>query len=143
MKKQEQLFRIFLQSRGLRFTPERRDILQSILSIGGHFDVEVLHSWMQKKGYKLSLATIYRAMPLFIESNIITSSLRQEGRTSYESTYGSEHHDHLICLKCGKIIEFKEDEIEVLQEKVCKSYEFEAIEHSLGIKGYCKDCWQE
>lgn len=140
MDKQERFFRLFLQSRGLRFTPERRDILHSILSIGGHFDVEELHTWMQNNGHKLSLATIYRAMPLFIESNLITASLRQEGRTHYESTSGNGHHDHLICLGCGKIIEFKDDEIEVLQEKVCKQYGFLAIEHSLGIKGYCKEC---
>jgi Fur family ferric uptake transcriptional regulator len=140
MGKQETVFREYLRKNGLRYTPERKIVLKAILSIGGHFDVDALYDWLKQNDKTLSKATVYRTMPLFLEIGFVKESLRSQGRAQYELTFGHEHHDHLICLGCGKIIEFKDDRIEELQELVCKKYEFHTIDHRLAIRGYCKEC---
>ncbi|MBN2443514.1 MAG: transcriptional repressor [Spirochaetales bacterium] len=140
MKELEKIFINFLKKQGLRYTPERKEVLHGILQIHKHFDADDLYDFLKSHNGSLSRATIYRSLPLFLESNILRESPRSEGRTHYEITYGHEHHDHLICLSCGKIIEFKHDMIEQLQNKVCKEYDFIPLDHSLSIRGYCKEC---
>jgi len=58
----------------------------------------------------------------------------------YEKSYNKKHHDHLVCINCGKIIEFYNEDVERLQDEICRKYQFVATEHRLGIKGYCKEC---
>jgi len=136
----EERFSGYLKEKKLKLTPERHIILDGIFSFHRHFDVEELYERLRKNGEKLSRATIYRAMPLFIESGFIKEILHCRGKASYEHVFGHEHHDHLLCIKCGRIIEFKDDKIEELQDKVCKRYGFKPVEHRLGIRGYCKRC---
>ncbi|PIV57159.1 transcriptional repressor [Candidatus Desantisbacteria bacterium CG_4_10_14_0_8_um_filter_48_22] len=140
MKTYERQFKSYLKEKKLKLTPERKIILSAILSFHGHFDVDGLYEKIRAEGKNLSRATIYRAMPLFIESGFIREILNSRGKASYEHIFGHEHHDHLLCIKCGRIIEFKEDKIEELQEEVCKKYDFEPVEHRLGIRGYCNKC---
>ena len=106
----------------------------------GHFDADELHDLLKSKGETLSAATIYRTLPLFVQSGIIKETLRARGRARYEHVWGHEHHDHLECVSCGRIIEFKDDELERLQDKVCRTHGFRAVEHRLGIRGYCAAC---
>jgi Fur family ferric uptake transcriptional regulator len=140
MNKQEAFFKEYLRKKGLRFTPERSVILKAIVSINGHFDVESLFERLKANDERISMATIYRSIPLFLNSGIIKESIRSDDRIHYERAFGRDHHDHLICIKCGAIIEFKDDRIEELQELVCKKYNFKPVEHKLGIHGYCKNC---
>jgi len=133
-------FRAYLKRKGLKFTPEREAILETLLSLHGHFGVEELHEILRGRGEKISRATIYRTLPLLVESRLIQETLRCTGDTKYERIYGHEHHDHLVCIGCGKIIEFFDERIENLQEEVCRRYEFEPVEHRLGIRGYCREC---
>jgi len=141
-------FKNFLKSKGLKFTPERKTILEGVFSLHKHFDTEELYEKLRKQGKHLSRATIYRTLPLLVESDLIRETLRCQERVSYEHTFGHTHHDHLLCIGCGKIIEFKEEKIERLQEAICKKYGFKTVEHRLGIKGYCRKCgkkklWKE
>jgi len=133
-------FSSFLKSKGLKFTTERRAILEGVFSFHKHFDVDQLYDKLQRQGEHISRASIYRTIPLLIKSGLIAESLRCQGRVSYEHIFGHEHHDHMLCIKCGKVIEFRNKEIEELQEEVCKEYGFMALEHRLGIRGYCKRC---
>ena len=135
MNKQEVVFKEFLKTRGLRFTPERNIILKMIISFNDHFDVELLYDKIKQSNTLLSRATVYRAIPLFLDSGLIKESLRCSGRINYD--------DHLICIKCGAIIEFKDDKIEEYQDNVCKKYNFKPIDHKLGIRGYCSKCQKE
>lgn len=137
---QDDKFRIYLKSNGLRFTPERRFILGEIFSSHRHFDVEELYQRLRRKGKSISRATIYRTLPLLVESGLVREALRCQDRVHYEHTLGHEHHDHLLCIKCGRVIEFKDEAIEKLQDGICKRYGFKPIEHRLGIRGYCKVC---
>ena len=136
----KEIFMNYLKRKGLKFTPEREAILEGAFSIHKHFDADELYEKLRKQKKHPSKASIYRTLPLLIESGLISESLRCRGRVSYELIFGHAHHDHLICIKCGKIIEFKEEGIERLQEEVCKKYGFEPIDHKLGIKGYCEKC---
>jgi Fur family ferric uptake transcriptional regulator len=133
-------FRSYLKENGLTFTSARNAILAGIVAKEGHFDADELLDSLKKKGLKLSAATIYRTLPLFVRSGIITETLRSHGRARYEHVWGHEHHDHLECMACGSIIEFKDDELETLQNKVCRKHGFQPIEHRLGIRGICAAC---
>ena len=134
------IFRDYLKSKGLRSTPERYVVLEGVLSINKHFDAEELYEELRVKGKHVSRASVYRTLPLLIESGLLRESLRSESRVRYEYLFGHDHHDHLICIKCGNVIEFRDERIERFQEAVCEKYEFTSIDHELGIMGYCKRC---
>ncbi|RKY29980.1 MAG: transcriptional repressor [Candidatus Omnitrophota bacterium] len=137
---EEDRFRDHLKKKGLKFTSERKLILKEVFSSHKHFDVEELFGRLRKKDRAISRATIYRTLPLLIESGLIREALRCRDRFYYEHVFGHPHHDHLLCIGCGKVIEFRDERLEKLQNEVCKKYGFELIEHRLGIKGYCKKC---
>jgi Fur family ferric uptake transcriptional regulator len=143
VKAAEERFGEFLRSRGLKFTPERRSILRAVFSLDQHFDAEVLHGRLRKKGKRISLATIYRVMPLLVESGMIRETLRRQRNITYEHIYGHKHHDHLVCMICGKTIEFFDEELERRKEDVCEGYGFEPTEHWLTVRGVCSDCQGE
>jgi Fur family ferric uptake transcriptional regulator len=136
----ERKFGDFLKSRGLKFTPQRRSILRSVFSIHEHFDVESLYQRLRKTGEKISLATLYRMIPLLVESGMIKEALRREGNVTYEHVYGHKHHDHLVCVVCGRAIEFFDEELERRKGEVCERYGFEPAEHRLTITGVCSEC---
>jgi len=140
MRTKEEIFRNYLREKGLKFTPERQVILERIFSLHRHFDVDQLYEILRKEGEYISRATIYRILPLLVESDLIKEVFRCQGRANYEHTFGHEHHDHMLCIKCGKVIEFKEEKIEELQAAICKRYGFNPVEHRLSIRGYCKRC---
>jgi Fur family transcriptional regulator, ferric uptake regulator len=131
-------FRAFLKENGLTLTAARRAILEGIAAARGHFDADELHAALKGRG--VSAATIYRALPLFVEAGILRETLRARGRSRYEPAFGREHHDHLECLSCGAVIEFRDDALEALQDRVCRRHGFRPVEHRLGIRGYCRAC---
>lgn len=133
-------FRGYLREKGLSFTSARAAILRGIVSSRGHFDADALLARLKGSGETLSCATVYRTLPLFVQSGIIKETLRAHGRARYEPAWGREHHDHLECIACGRIIEFRDDELEKLQDKVCRRHRFRPVEHRLGIRGYCAAC---
>ncbi|HLC16360.1 MAG TPA: Fur family transcriptional regulator [Thermodesulfovibrionia bacterium] len=138
--KEDSIFREFLQNNELRYTKEREEILQGILSMQGHFDTEELLIQLRKQNCKASLASIYRTIPLLIQSGLIEEVIKTEKHTRYEVKYGKEHHDHMICQRCGKLIEFYSDKLEQLQNEIAHSYDFMPVSHILEIKGYCFEC---
>ena len=133
----ENKFRSYLKSKGLKFTPERKAILKKIFSLHEHFDVEKLYEKLDKR---ISRATIYRTLSLLVKSKLVEELFRCQDKVSYERIFGHKHHDHMLCINCGKIIEFREEKIEKLQEAVCKKYGFTSVEHKLSIRGYCREC---
>lgn len=134
------VFHDYLRKNRLKFTHERKAILEGIFSLHKHFDADELYEKLHYRHKRISRASIYRTLPLLVRSGLIKETLRCLGRSSYEHIFGHRHHDHLVCLKCGKVIEFSNDKIEELQNTVCKKYHFQPIEHRLGIRGYCKEC---
>ena len=140
MNDPETKFAEYLRSKGLKFTPERREILREIFATHEHFDVENLFEVLKNRGERISLATIYRLIPLLTESGMIRRATRLDGHVTYEHVFGHKPHHHLVCVKCGQIIEFRNEEIEQLLRGVCKKYGFAPIDQRLGVRGICSAC---
>lgn len=140
MSTEEQIFRRYLHSQGLKFTPQRKLIMEQVFTTHDHFEADDLVSAFGKKGGKLSRATIYRTLPLLVKSGLIREVQFGENHAHYEHTLGHKHHDHLICVQCGKVVEFFDESIEQLQNDVCEKHGFQVQAHNLEIKGYCSQC---
>lgn len=133
-------FKYFLKERNLKYTPERKEIIEAITRLQKHFDAEDIYQQLRKQKSNVSLATVYRTIPLLVDSGLIMGTLHCREKVLYEKIFNKRHHDHLVCISCGKIIEFYNKDVEKLQDEICHKYKFVATEHSLGIKGYCKEC---
>jgi Fur family ferric uptake transcriptional regulator len=133
-------FRDFLHQRSLRATDVREGIVRAIIAKDGHFDIEEIVHDMRAQGIDASRATVYRALPLLKEAGIIQTTVKSGDRPRYESMAGHEHHDHLVCTSCGKIVPFQFEAFEVLQREVAAKYGFNLTGHSHELLGVCKDC---
>jgi len=134
-------FKEILKENGLKFTTQREIILKTLYQNSGHFTPEELLSLI-KESYPtltIGIATIYRTLGLLEKSNIIESiSFGAKGK-KYE--FGTkEHHDHLVCLECEKLIEFYDDTIERQQEVISQKFNFKMTGHSMNIFGICQEC---
>ena len=135
-----QEFEKLLQKKGLKFTHERKTIFEEVSRLKEHFDADSLYERFKKKGLRISRDTVYRTIPFLLESHVIQKSVGEGHRDFFERTSGKGHHDHILCVRCGKIIEFKCEEIEELQDKICDKYGFKLTFHDHRLFGYCKDC---
>ena len=140
MKSEIQVFREFVRNKGLRNTPEREQVVKLVFSIHDHFDVDELYLRLRGQNEKISKATVYRTIPLLLESGLIQEAYFEDGHVHYEHIYGHEHHCHLRCLDCGKIVEFKEKSVLGVEEKVGDRFDFMVTGHKLEIYGYCGKC---
>src|ERR1700722_8345397 len=113
-----------LKQHGLRLTSERRNLVQIILGMKGHFSPEEVLERVRTRKIAVSRATIYRLLPVPVEAEMIQQSLLSEGQTRFEVTWNKAHHDHLICSHCNKIIEFQHNTIEILQREVANRHGF-------------------
>lgn len=119
---------------GLKITGQRRVIARVLSESDDHPDVEMLHQRAHKLDSKISIATVYRTVRLFEEAGIIEKHDFGDGRARYEEL-SDAHHDHLIDVKNGKVIEFSNDEIERLQRQIAESLGYELVDHRLEL--YC------
>ncbi len=134
-------FKNIIRKKGLKFTPQRKQIFEEILKTKGHFQIEDLVHKIKEKGIDVSRATVYRTLNIMKELGFVEEVIKFKNKTIYEISL-KHHHDHLICTNCGKIIEFHEEKIEELQDKICKKYKFHPNFHRLEIFGLCNDCYK-
>lgn len=120
--------------RGLRMTDQRRIIAQVLSEATDHPDAEEVYTRASGKDPKISLATVYRTVRLFDEAGIIETHDFRDGRARYELAEG-EHHDHLIDVQTGDVIEFVDAEIEALQERIAEKLGYELIDHRMELYG--------
>lgn len=132
--------RAYLKNHGLRSTEARRRILDAVFDDGGHFTAEDLLDRLRARGDRVSRASVYRTLGLLVEGGFVETREFHRGQMMYEAVLGRHHHDHLICTGCGAIVEFENDEIEALQEKVARSHGFRLDSHSLRLFGRCRTC---
>lgn len=121
-------------AKGLRMTDQRRVIARVLSQSDDHPDAEELHRRASDEDPRISLATVYRTVRLFEEAGIIERHDFRDGRSRYEEV-GDEHHDHLIDLKSGEVIEFVNEEIERLQEAIARKLGYELVDHRLELYG--------
>ena len=130
-------------SKGVKLTEQRKIIVKVISESkkaygeSDHPDVDELYSRVSKIDPKISIATVYRTVKLFEESGILTKHEFKGGKARYEEL-NEGHHDHLIDLKSGEIIEFVDEEIEMLQQKVAEKYGYTLVDHKLELYGIKK-----
>ncbi len=140
MKKERELYREFLRSKDLKLTKPRLIIMEAVFENHEHFNVDDLYEQIRKKHKNVSRATIYRTVPLLVESGLIKQSLRCESKDIYEHTYGHENHLHFICENCGKIIESGFNDVAELINQLAEKENFKISEYNLGARGLCENC---
>jgi Fur family ferric uptake transcriptional regulator len=141
MKTRERdIFRKYLERRGLKLTAERQAVFDELFARHEHLEADEILVRLRGKGKKISRATIYRTLELLFDSGIVGRVRTGETGYRYERLRAGEHHDHLICNECGRVIEFFEPRIESLQDDVCERYGFLPLSHSHQMRGICKQC---
>ena len=133
-------FEDFLNERGLRLTRQRQEIVKTFLDQKDHLSAEELYLLVKEGAPEIGYTTVYRPLKLLAEADLAHARNFRDGYLRFEPAHLIEHHDHLICRKCGKITEFVNDNIEVLQEKVAKEHGFVITDHTLDIYGVCNSC---
>jgi Fur family ferric uptake transcriptional regulator len=121
-------------TKGVRLTDQRKIIAEVMSTSNDHPDVDELHKRVNKIDKKISIATVYRTVKLFEESGILEKHDFKGGKARYEES-PEEHHDHLIDINSGEIIEFVDKEIEILQNKVAKKLGYKLVDHKLELYG--------
>ena len=137
----ETILRAYLGKKKLKFTAERKTIFEEVFSITKHFDADELYLKLrQRNNPKISRATVYRTLPLLEDIGLLRKVDFTDKHSHYECVDADTHHEHLICLKCGKIIDFYHKSLETTLHKVATEFGFKHIEHKLEITGYCGKC---
>lgn len=129
-----------LAERGLKNTRQRGLILDAIEAAEGHLSAEEVWARVRTRDPRVSVATVYRTMKLLSESGLAHARNFGDGQTRYELSLGKDHHDHLICTRCGTIVEFENDRIEQLQDAVARRHGWRVTSHKMELYGLCRAC---
>ncbi len=132
-----------LKKAGLKITLPRLKILEILQDPGNqHISAEDVYKILIEQGEEIGLATVYRVLNQFDDAGILNRHHFEGGKSVFEISH-KQHHDHLVCLKCGKVVEFEDDIIEERQEKIAKDHNMTLTHHSLYLYGQCKDGCRE
>ncbi len=133
-------FNRFIASKGLKYTRQREAVAEVFFSSNGHISAEELYMKVAKAHPGVGLTTVYRTLKLLTEAGLAKARRFVDPQDVFEKEDGSKHHDHLICTRCGRIIEFKEPSIEKMQEDVASRYGFVVTDHKMELYGLCRNC---
>jgi len=133
-------FKQTLRAGSLRLTSQRLAVLEDILASEEHRECDDIFLSMRDKGIPISRATIYRTLDILEKADFVRKMDIGDGRFRYENRLAQSHHDHLICLECGQIIEFVDHGIERRQELLSREYDFRLIRHIHQLFGVCQAC---
>jgi len=140
LKKEFEVFDQFILKKRLRRSSQREQVLKVFLSTEQHVSIEELYQLVRREHPKIGYTTVYRTMKLLFESGLCNEIELGDGIARFEHEYGHRHHDHLICTKCGRLIEVISPKIEKLQDNLVKKFKFSPLKHKLEIFGICKSC---
>ena len=118
-----------LKKEGLRFTEQRKSIWDEITSSDDHREAEDIFLALRKKNINVSRATVYRTIDVLVKNNLVRKLDIGDAPSKYENKIDSHHHDHMICLDTGDIIEFYSEELENLQDEIAKKHGYKVIRH--------------
>ena len=130
----------YLSGAQLKQSKQRNMIIEYFIELDSHVSAEELHDYIRDKGHNTGLATIYRTLNLLKEAHLAEQRVFSDGKAIYEILNPDSHHDHLVCMKCDKVVEFENDEIERLQEEVASELGFSLLSHNHVLFGHCKSC---
>ena len=138
--REREIFRKYLERRGLKLTAERQAVFEELFTRHEHLEADELLLRLRSRNQKISRATIYRTLELLVDSGVVGRVRIGESGYRYERLRAGDHHDHLICNECGRVIEFREPRIESLQDDVAERYGFVLVSHSHQMRGICRQC---
>ena len=122
-------FKNALRKENLKLTKQRLAILDNIVNNSGHRECDEIYDQLKGDGENVSRATVYRTVAILEKYSILRKLELGDGRARYEYKFGKGHHDHMICVETGDIIEFMSEEIETIQDKIAKEHGYEIIKH--------------
>ena len=140
MKSAKAIFKQYLRKNGMLHSEQRKQILDIFLETEEHPTIGDLYELVRKKTPIIGLATVYRTMKVICGAGLAREVDFGDGVRRFEHEYRHQHHDHLVCLKCGRIIEVMSPEIEKLQQSLAKKHRFTAVRHRMEIFGTCRTC---
>jgi len=140
MTEEKEVLLKHLQKKGLKRTAQRDLILDIFLRTEEHLSSEDLYRLVQKEDPTVGQTTVYRTLKLLSEAGLAREVRFGDNRTHYEHNYKHQHHDHMICSDCGRIIEFFSAELEGIQDKMAAKHKFQITQHLLRIIGICAEC---
>ena len=130
----------YMSKQGLRQTEQRRVVTEAFFHSEGHLSIEDLLDTARSQEPNIGYATVYRTLKLLKECGLAYERHFGDNQSRYEVAWEDEHHDHLICLDCGRIVEFEDDEIEALQESLAKKHGYVLKRHKHELYGLCTQC---
>ena len=137
----QRAFEDFLKTRALKLTPQRRRIFERVFATHEHFSAETLYGWMRaQEGSGASRATVYRTLSLLVEGGFLETLDAGQGELLYEHVLGHRHHDHIVCIDCGRIEEFSDERIDEFQREAALRKGFRLHYHNLRLFGTCASC---
>ena len=140
MTEEQEVFLQHIQKKGLKRTAQRDLILDTFLRMEVHLSSEDLYRLVKQEDPTIGQTTVYRTLKLLTEAGLAREVRFGDGRTHYEHNYKHQHHDHMICSECGRIIEFFSAELEALQDKIAAKHRFQITQHLHRIIGLCSEC---
>jgi Fur family ferric uptake transcriptional regulator len=143
MTEEQEVFLKHIQKRGLKRTSQRDLILEIFLRTEAHLSSEDLYRLARQEDSSIGQTTVYRTLKLLTEAGLAREVRFGDGITHYEHNYKHQHHDHMICSECGRIIEFFSAELEAIQDAMAAKHRFQVSQHLLRIIGICAECRRE
>lgn len=138
--KEEDILSAYLKNKDLKLTGQRKIILDAFLNIETHVTAEELYDLIKRNNPEVGVATVYRTLKILCEAGLANEVKFSDRSARYEHLFDHEHHDHLICIKCGKYTEVRDQEIEDLQQKLAQKNKFQILRHRMELYGICEDC---
>jgi len=140
MTEEQEVFLKHIQKKGLKRTSQRDLILDTFLRTEAHLSSEDLYRLVRQQDPNIGQTTVYRTLKLLAEAGLAREVRFGDGITHYEHNYKHQHHDHMICSECGRIIEFFSAELEAIQDAMAAKHRFQVTQHLLRIIGVCAEC---
>ncbi|MES2201025.1 MAG: Fur family transcriptional regulator [candidate division FCPU426 bacterium] len=140
MQREVEQFCDFLRKKGLKLTPQRLRIAETVFVTHRHFTADQLYELVKKVEPLVGKVTVYRTLEHLVDSGMVEELSINKGVSTYEHVAGHGHHDHLICVHCGKIVELSSERLEKVKNEEAEGRGFQVLSHSLKIYGLCPDC---
>lgn len=135
------LFGRYLRDQGLPVTQQRESVAEAVFASTGHLSVDDIERELRQEGERIGKATIYRTLDLLVKSQLVEEHDFGEGFKRYEHRLSSRpEHEHLICVECGTVVEFRTEEVREIEEKITRAHGFRPVRHKLEIYGLCQSC---